>query len=162
MDDENPYRSPSVSSLESDSSRSRLSYPAERCPGCNAKVTFWMALKQGTPFRFQCGRCGSKYRVHTPFMSFVFVGVCCAIFLLIVSVYLAVVMLGIAFLIPCMPVLIAAWIALEVWTHRYIIRKGRLVPMDTREPLHAPDPAAVPKSNQESSPPTRYRASQEH
>jgi len=130
----NPYQSPTASSSQEDAAIGEGSCSAQRCPSCLAEVTFWTALKQGTPFRFKCPRCGSKCRVYTSFMPFIFVGVCCGTLLGVLAVGLGVMTLGLIVLLPAVPLFVAMWIALEMWTYRYIKRRGRFVLMRTGEP----------------------------
>ncbi len=155
MDTENPYQSPMASSSEDSNGNSDASYSAETCPNCDADVTFWVALKQPTPFWFTCARCRSKYRVQTPFMRLVFVAVVCVGSLFVFAVYLAIERLGFVVLVACVPILVAAWFALELWTYRYIKRRGTFVQMRTGKRTRAPESAAGPVVNGESSPPTR-------
>lgn len=43
-----------------------------KCENCGSDFTFWMALKQGTPFRFKCSKCKARYKVSTPRMKLIF------------------------------------------------------------------------------------------
>lgn len=147
MDGIDPYQSPNASCSQEDAAISKGSYSAERCPNCLAEVTFWTALKQATPFRFKCPRCGSRCRVRTAFMPLIFVGVSCGALLGVLAVGLGAMVFGFMVLLPAVPLLVAAWIALEVWTFLYIKRRGRFVLMRTGEQLHAPEPAAGSVSN---------------
>ena len=76
MDEVNPYQSPMASCLREDVALGDGCYSARRCPQCRLEVTFWAALKQGTPFRCKCPHCGLKCRVYTPRVAWIFVGIC--------------------------------------------------------------------------------------
>lgn len=87
MGEVNPYQSPLPFLPEIDVPQDHVSYPAARCPTCNVQVTFGEALKQGTPFRFKCSRCQTKFRVVAPRMPLIFVSVCFVSLLLALAVF---------------------------------------------------------------------------
>jgi hypothetical protein len=90
-----------------------------------------MALKQATPFYFTCGCCGSKCRVHTPFMSLIFIGLILATVVMIGAIVAATFLVGQLVLLPAIPLLFVALVALEFGTHQYITRHGRFVSLST-------------------------------
>ena len=47
-----------------------------KCENCGSDITFWMALKQVTPFRFKCSKCKARYKVSTPHMKLIFCVLC--------------------------------------------------------------------------------------
>jgi hypothetical protein len=129
MEKLNPYQSPIVSCLEDESPQSIASHSAEKCPDCNADVTLRMAIKQPTPFRFQCAQCHARFRVRTPFMRLIYVAFCCMIVLLLLVVGVGIRQSGLLILVPGVPLLATVWIALELWTYRYIKRRGTFMPI---------------------------------
>ena len=128
MNELNPYEPPTALSGIPDG---RPYHSAQRCPSCSAEVTFWMALKMTTPFYFTCGCCGSRCRVHTPFMALIFVVITLAAVVMVGAIVAAAFLIGPLVLLPAIPLLIVVWIALEWWTHQYITRHGRFVPVST-------------------------------
>src|SRR5882672_11688083 len=116
----NPYQSPMASCSQEDAALGEGCYSAHKCPQCRSEVTFWIALKQLTPFRFKCPHCRLRCRVCTPYMPLIFIGVCSAALLGALGVGLGIIHYGFITLSLAMPLLIALWIGLEVLTHRYI------------------------------------------
>lgn len=94
------------------------------CKNCNAEITFLMALKQLSPFRFKCSACKAKYKVSTPGMMAIFVGVVGLSFGLAVGLCNVTETLGVRFTIPYIAFIIGVWLVLEAWTHKYISRRG--------------------------------------
>jgi len=140
----NPYQSPMVPSSENEERRPEVSYPAHTCPKCSADVTFWMGMKQSTPFRFKCDRCKSQYNVQTPFMGLIFAGTICATSLFVFAVCIGVWKLGIKILLPSVPLWLAAWVAMELLMHSYVKRRGRFVARAVGEPEHATETSIRP------------------
>lgn len=136
MDAVNPYQSPMVPSSENEERQAEGSYPAHTCPKCNADVTFWMGIKQSTPFRFKCDRCKSEYNVRTPFMRLIFAGAICATSLFVFAVCVGVWKIGAKVLLPSVPLWPAGWIAIELLIHRYVKQRGRFVVPSVGEPEH--------------------------
>ena len=132
MNQDNPYQAPKEIGWEQEDSAGGEFYPATKCPNCNADVTFGMALKQPTPFRLKCSCCGCKYRLQTPFMRLIAVAVSPGVILLPSMPLLGALWLGFWSLCFSIPILIAAWLALEWATYRYILRRGRFTPLSAR------------------------------
>ena len=97
-----------------------------KCEICNTEITFWMALKQPTPFRFKCSNCKTKYRVSTPRMKAVFVVMCVLFFGFGLGLALAAHHFGIIYAAPLLIPMIVIWFALELWTHHCISARGTL------------------------------------
>lgn len=129
MSQENPYQAPQESSWQSEDSLGDGFYPATRCPNCNADITFWMGLKQPTPFRLKCSRCETEYALHAPFMSLIAVLVTIGAVLAVGMTGLGVIWLGFWTLWLSIPMLIAACLALEWATYCYVMSQGKLAPL---------------------------------
>lgn len=108
-------------------------YSARSCPNCLAEVTFWAALKQYTPFRFKCPHCKESYRIHTPRMALMFCAVICGTILYALGICIGVLIFGSLVLLAAVPLFMAAWIALEIWSHQYIKCHGNLTHIYTGE-----------------------------
>jgi hypothetical protein len=95
-----------------------------RCENCNAEWTFWIALKQLTSFRFKCSKCKAKYKISTPWMPLICVGVCFFFIGLCVLSGFCAENLGVVYLIPCFLLYVVIWMWLEILTYRYISKYG--------------------------------------
>ena len=109
-----------------------------KCKNCNAEITFLRVLKQPSPFRFKCSECKAKYKVSTPGMTAILVGVVVAFFGLTAGLCTVTEELGVLFSIPYIAIMIGAWLVLEVWTHRYISRRGTFTRLGSTEPPTPP------------------------
>ena len=132
MDAVNPYEPPSVTCKPEGTARGAESFDARNCPCCLVEVTFWAALKQGTPFRYKCPQCRSTFRIQTPCMPLILTNVCFVVFLAVLGVWLGMVKYGLVVLVPAVPLLVTAWIALEIWWHGFLTRSGRFVRIPAR------------------------------
>ena len=129
MVDLNPYQPPQEFSGGHVEPPAGDSFPANQCPSCGTKITLWMSLWQATPFRFKCSTCRAGYLVSTPRMKLAF-----AIFVagLAIQTSVIVALANQTSLLTLIPggLLYLGTIALaEVWTHRRILRHGRLIPL---------------------------------
>jgi hypothetical protein len=95
-----------------------------KCKNCNSEITFWMGLKQPTPFRFKCSKCKTKYKVSTPRMMTIFIGVIVLFAELTLGLCIGTYKLGVSFSIPFLLLMIGILLMLEVWTHKYISKFG--------------------------------------
>jgi heme A synthase len=95
-----------------------------KCKNCNAEITFLMALKQLSPFRFKCSTCKAKYNVSTPGMMAIFVGVVGLSFGLAFGLRAVTETPGVMLTIPYLAFIICVWLGLEAWIHKYISRRG--------------------------------------
>ncbi len=127
----NPYRSPQGLCDQAREVQDGETYSARLCPHCHAAITIWTSIKQTTPFRFKCPQCNSLSRVYTPLMRLIFVGVLCGTPLCVLGIAVVVMMFGLVILSTAVPLLFMAWLALEIWTHYYIARNGRLQLIDS-------------------------------
>ncbi len=95
-----------------------------KCENCGSDFTFWMALKQGTPFRFKCSKCKARYKVSTPRMKLIF----CVLFMLSIGLSIGVgfgaANLGDVLLIPFFFFMIGSWLLFEILIYRYISTHG--------------------------------------
>lgn len=123
MDEINPYEPPASTSA-ADVVMVPETFAPDRCPDCGAAVTFWVTLRQRTPFRFKCGKCRAECRVLTPMFSVAFAAVVAVSILVFVAIILSLLRYGARALLLIIPSA-AWWIALEIWTHRYIQANGR-------------------------------------
>jgi hypothetical protein len=110
-----------------------------KCENCNNDLTFWMAFKQPTPFRFKCSRCKTKYKVSTPYMMAIFVAVVVLFAGLALGFLTGTETLGITFAIPFVALMIGVWLLLELWIYKYISRKGTFKRLGITKPSPAGD-----------------------
>jgi hypothetical protein len=110
-----------------------------KCDNCKSEITFWMALKQPTPFRFKCSRCKAKYRVSTPRMKTILVGVVVLFVGLTLGLLFGTDELGFVFAIPFFFFMVGVWLMLEAWTHKYISNHGVFTKTGITEQKHEPD-----------------------
>lgn len=97
-----------------------------KCPECSAEITFWMALKQPTPFRFKCSKCKAKYAVSTPRMVSITIGIAAIFIVLTVGLLEGTDEFGAIFFVPFFLLMLGLWLALEVWLQKYISKFGTL------------------------------------
>ena len=115
-----------------------------KCQNCETEITFWMDLRQPTPFRFECSHCKARFRVSTPHMNAIVVGVILLTAGLTIGLIVGTVNLGIFFFAPFFALMIGFWLGLEVWAHRYMSANGRFTRIETSEPT-GPDDASRPR-----------------
>lgn len=121
MNEWNPYQAPASFSEEAQGE-----FSVEKCPSCENPLTFWAALKLPTPFRFRCAQCRAVYDVRTPLMGLIFAGIIAGSVIGVVATLWTVFRFGFFLLLVIVPFASAAYLALEWWTYRYILRYGRL------------------------------------
>lgn len=95
-----------------------------KCDNCGVRVKFLDGLRQPTPFHFRCTQCGVKYRVRTPYMVSIVVGIIVYSALVTGAVVAAVIIVGPHTLLASIPFFVGSWLGLEVWIHEYISRNG--------------------------------------
>ena len=96
-----------------------------KCENCNSEITFWMTLKQSTPFRFKCSVCKAKYKVSTPRMKTIFLAIVLLFAGLAIGLDIGTEKFGIVFATPFILLMVSIWLLLEVWTNRYISKYGK-------------------------------------
>jgi len=104
-----------------------------KCENCSAEITFWMALRTPTPFRFKCPKCKTKYRVSTPGMKAIFLGTILASCGLSFGFVLGTFELGAVFAVPYVLLVIGLWLLLEVWTCKYMSKYATLTRVGVTE-----------------------------
>lgn len=110
-----------------------------KCNNCNTEITLWMSLKQLTPFRFKCSLCKVRYKVSTPRMTFIFVGVIALFVALACGLWLGAGKFGAVFAVPFIALIIGGWLLLEAWMHNYISRLGTFTRIGVTEPADSLD-----------------------
>ena len=138
MEDVNPYRPPAEW-------WSRLDLPhreesPRHCPHCLSDVTFRKTLKEQTPFRYTCPDCHSKCQIRSPWMEWIFGGICFASGLFLLVCVAAFFTYGRIIVLPALAVYLGWWLFMEVWTHRYIQRNGSFIVVDSGE---VPEPSLL-------------------
>lgn len=108
------------------------------CPNCDTQITFWMSLRQPTPFRFTCTRCKAKYQVAIPYMKTIIAVVVLVFTVLTLVCFAGTKAYGIRFCLPFLVLMIADWLLLELWTHKYIAERGTLTPIQSTRKKQEP------------------------
>ena len=103
------------------------------CDNCNTEITFWMLLKQPTPFRFKCSECKARYKISTPHMMAISVGVVVLSFGLTLGCCIGTVVLGVVFVLPFFLLMVGIWLMLEAWTYKYVSKFGTFTRIGTIE-----------------------------
>ena len=108
----------------------------KQCENCGAEVTFWMMQKQPTPFRFKCSTCKARYRISTPGMNLVILGVVLIMMVMALILGFGGERYGLVFVIPCVAVIFCMGFGIEMWVQKYIGKNGQFILMDgtTDEP----------------------------
>ena len=116
-DESNPYRPPAVP--QTDAPPEFVERPATECPYCAFRVTFFQSLRQPTPFSFRCAQCGHKLKVRLrgPLKLGIY-GFAVALMIAVGGTLLAVRQDRFWIPIAMLPVLVIAWLGLEVLTYR--------------------------------------------
>lgn len=96
-----------------------------KCANCGFEFTFWVSLKQPSPFRYRCPCCKTRYRVRMPCMKSIVCGVVLLFACLTFGLLYGSETHGILFFAPFLILMIAIWLSLEFWTHNYIARNGQ-------------------------------------
>jgi hypothetical protein len=109
------------------------------CKNCDAGITFLTALKQPTPYRVKCPACKTKYKISTPYMGFILLGVLALAFVVGLLFYLGGQEMGIVFVLPFLVFTIGVWLILDVCTYRYMSKHGVLTTIDISAPNDADD-----------------------
>jgi hypothetical protein len=111
----------------------------KHCKNCGTEVTFWMMQKQLTPFRFKCSTCRAQYRISTPGMHLVMVG------LVLIMLVMALILgfggehYGLVFVIPCVAVIFCMGFGIEVWVQKLIAKKGQFIFLDDTAEAYTAD-----------------------
>lgn len=95
-----------------------------KCSSCGTELTFREGLKQPTPFRWRCSRCKALYRIETPWMKPMAVGVFALFALLAWGLASGTEKFGLAFLFPYVFFCLGVLLSLEILMFRYIIKNG--------------------------------------
>ncbi|MCK5644501.1 MAG: hypothetical protein KAJ19_27125 [Gammaproteobacteria bacterium] len=111
-----------------------------KCGNCDTEITFWMGLKQLTPFRFKCSECKAQYKVSTPRMPVIFVVVVVLSAVLCLGLCIGAIELGVVFAIPFLFLMVGIWLMLEAWIHKYISGFGTFTRIGITEQSPAGDP----------------------
>ncbi len=104
-----------------------------KCENCEIDITFWAMVKQPTPFRFKCAHCNARYKVETPYMKRIIVGIVFLLLVLAIGLLEGSKRLGVAFLVPFLVFLTGLLLALEVWTQKYIFKKGKFIKIEPKD-----------------------------
>lgn len=101
-----------------------------RCENCYAFVSFWMALRQSIPYRFQCFACNARYRVSAPYMNVLFIASIIAFAGMLLCFKIGFEEFGYLFVAPFMVLTVGVWLTIEFAMYKYIFSKGRLIRLD--------------------------------
>jgi hypothetical protein len=107
-----------------------------KCENCNTEITFLMALRQPTPFRFKCSKCKARYRVSAPYMKAITIGVIIVFATLTFGLWIGAKNFGIVFAGPFAVLMVGIWLMLEIWTCKYISTQGTLTRIVSTELGH--------------------------
>jgi hypothetical protein len=109
-----------------------------KCQNCNTEISFVMGLKQPTPFRFKCSKCEARYKVSTPHM----VAICVSQGVLVAGLALGLCFgtdrWGIMFTLPFVALMAGVFLAVELWMHKYISKRGIFTRIGITEPSTPP------------------------
>ncbi len=115
-----------------------------KCDNCGTEITFWMSLKQPTPFRFKCSRCKTKYRVSAPYIKTLTLAIVFMAVVLSVALLARIEQFGIEFVVSALLLLVIGCV-LEVLWYIYIMRKGTLSKIDRSATLWEGDGEMKPQ-----------------
>ncbi len=101
-----------------------------KCENCETKITFWMTQRQPTPFRFKCATCKAVYRVSTPGMAVILLGVLGVVLCLSLVLGFGWETLGAYFAIPFLLFILAVGFGIEVLLYNYISMNGQFTRVD--------------------------------
>lgn len=100
-----------------------------RCANCGTEVTFSMALRQPSVFRYRCPRCRARHRITAPWQKSIFLAG--SVLLLLPTILLVYLQekLGNLFFVVLPAVMFVIWFGLELWGYNYLRKKATLIPL---------------------------------
>ena len=103
------------------------------CENCETKITFWMTQRQPTPFRYKCSTCKAVYRVSTPGMPVIVLGVIGVTLCLSLVLGFGWDILGAYFAIPFLVFILGVGFGIEVLLFNYISMNGKFTRVDVED-----------------------------
>jgi hypothetical protein len=109
-----------------------------KCNKCSIEITPWMLCRWGnSAFRFRCSQCKTLYKVNSPYLIPITIGISLLIIIFVVGAVLVGESFGIKFLYLIFGLVI--FFAIEYLADKYILRKGILE--EVEEPKSTITPA---------------------
>ena len=96
-----------------------------KCMKCGEVCSILTSIKQPTPFKYRCPSCKTKYRLKTPWMKSILLGISILFFSLTIALLFGSEKYGFIVFVPGFIIMVIIWLSLELWTHNYIAQKSQ-------------------------------------